>query len=76
MDASSPAQDKGLDRPGRKIFSRGATVSISGRLLVAGARRIRMIHTFISTDYQVLKRRFTSIMQGIHDFGEPITYGT
>lgn len=33
-----------------------------------------MIYTFISTDYQVSKRRFTSIMRGIHDFGEPITY--
>ena len=41
VDASSPAQDKGLDRPVRKIFSRGAIVSVSGRLLVAGARRIR-----------------------------------
>ena len=29
-----------------------------------------MIHTFISTDYQMLKRRFTSITRGIHDFGE------
>lgn len=35
-----------------------------------------MIHTVISTAYQMSKRRFTSITRGIHDFGEPITYGT
>lgn len=28
-----------------------------------------MIHIFISTDYQMSKRRFTSITRGIHDFG-------
>lgn len=29
-----------------------------------------MCHIFISTDYQMSKRRFTSIIRGIHDFGE------
>ena len=29
-----------------------------------------MCHIFISTDYQMSKRRFTSVTRGIHDFGE------